>query len=703
MPRILVGVRLRPDSSTDSDTSKNVFNLNESKKSIDFSIAEMNHSFSFDHIFQPQTTQLQIFQNSCIQIIDSVLEGYNGCIFAYGQTGTGKTHTMSGNSSDLWNGIENNKGLAEGHGLVARTSLYLFEKSRSSPESYSFRMSILEIYNETIIDLLNPNSFSENNSAGTFTSAFAAAISSQPTTKLNIIETDGGVQIPNLHILPIDTPEAAIRIFYDTQMNRTVAEHELNRKSSRSHAIYTFYVTKTMDNKSGNKSDPIIHQSKIHLVDLAGSERSNKTKSVGKVQKEANYINKSLSFLEQVVLALGQTSRDHIPYRQSKLTYLLKDSLGGNCHTYMIACIWSKQDHLMETLSTLRFASRMKMIETHPVRNRLVAKESAPSRLLVQELNNLKKELAMRDMLSSISLDNSALWKPAMNDNQLLSVYKDTLNFNLKCPDAEESQSSNNSTSNIPSHVQQAMSEMENSFQIHNLTQIYVMMTLMRTSLWEANDNNEEKVKKSLEKALKKHSPYLSDNTSLKKIFSSFGGEKIDKEQVEDNKIEKSNNLEEEEEEEENNDQKISPEEKERLYKIFSEGEGANLLSSYEEVKNTLKENKLRQKEIITLLNEQKVIIDNASKKIEYIARLKGIEENDDVVFEEEFLKSDISIDQEEEIRSQLDLAKKKYRGAHKELQICKQQLNEIQSLKERAMATFLNAFNDYIESYLKG
>ena len=141
--------------------------------------------------------------------------------------------------------------------------------------------------------------------------------------------------------------------------------------------------------------DPEVVNSKIHLIDLAGSERVEKTGSIGNLQKEASHINRSLTFLEQVVIALTQSKRDHIPYRQSKLTYLLKDSLGGNCHTFMIACIWPHINHGWETLSTLRFAARMKNIENQPVRNHLIAKEPVSIKLVLQ-VEQLKREVMMR-------------------------------------------------------------------------------------------------------------------------------------------------------------------------------------------------------------------------------------------------------------------------------------------------------------------
>ena len=150
------------------------------------------------------------------------------------------------------------------------------------------------------------------------------------------------------------------------EMAKTTSQHNLNKVSSRSHSIFTLYIeTKTAVGDGSNK----VSYSKINLVDLAGSERVKKTGSEGQTLIEANYINKSLSFLEQVVVALSEKQRDHIPYRQSKLTNLLKDSIGGNSKTTMIANIWPETSNLEETISTLKFAVRMKKVSNEPTAN----------------------------------------------------------------------------------------------------------------------------------------------------------------------------------------------------------------------------------------------------------------------------------------------------------------------------------------------
>ena len=156
--------------------------------------------------------------------------------------------------------------------------------------------------------------------------------------------------------------EEALNFLFEGETNRTVSAHSLNKESSRSHCIYTIHL----ESKSRTESADKDVFSKLHLVDLAGSERIKKSMATGISLKEANYINKSLTFLEQVVVSVCDNKRSHIPYRQSKLTNFLKNSIGGNCMTVMIANIYPEPEHLDETISTLKFASRMMKVSNDP-------------------------------------------------------------------------------------------------------------------------------------------------------------------------------------------------------------------------------------------------------------------------------------------------------------------------------------------------
>jgi kinesin family protein 6/9 len=176
------------------------------------------------------------------------------------------------------------------------------------------------------------------------------------------------------------------------EASRAIAEHALNAGSTRSHCIFTLHLE--MKIMAGTKLNSV--HSKLNVVDLAGSERVKTTNSTGQLLVEARHINKSLTFLEQVVVALGDRQRQHIPYRQSKLTSLLKDSLGGNCRTLLIACIWLDRMHTEQTLSTLRFGTRMMRIANKPIRN-LELDRSEQVKVLEAEVALLKKEISMYD------------------------------------------------------------------------------------------------------------------------------------------------------------------------------------------------------------------------------------------------------------------------------------------------------------------
>ncbi len=191
------------------------------------------------------------------------------------------------------------------------------------------------------------------------------------------------------------TEEDVLNLLFEGTTNRAIAEHQLNKQSSRSHCLFSLHI----EQRSRVDSSDRVLASKLHLIDLAGSERVSKTHTTGVVLKEAQYINRSLSFLEQVVNALTDKGRDHVPFRQSKLTHYMKDSLGGNCRTVMLANIWGEASQIEETISTLQFAMRMMKVKTEAFLNL----QSDPAQLLKKyerEIRELKQELAMHDALT---------------------------------------------------------------------------------------------------------------------------------------------------------------------------------------------------------------------------------------------------------------------------------------------------------------
>lgn len=374
---VRVVVRGRPTASYASDN----FTFNEACDSIDMRVAKdvssgtVNNQqeswhFKLDKVMA-NASQEQVFESCAGDVVRSVMDGYNGTIMAYGQTGAGKTHTMTGG----------HVGFAD-RGIVPRSIAQIYAEAAARPENnITIRLSYVEIYNELMFDLLTDVAVSEQSG------------------DLHVVEdAKGGVQVKGVSNPVASREEEALHIFFQGDTNRHVAEHALNKGSTRSHCVFTIYV----ESRSRVESSEKVIFSKLHLVDLAGSERVKKTGTDGMMLKEASYINKSLSFLEQVVVALGDRNRDHVPYRQSKLTHMLKDSLGGNCKTTMIANIWPEAKMLEETTSTLRFATRMMRVTNESSIN-VHLDPALLLRKYERQIKELKQELAMHNTLANRS------------------------------------------------------------------------------------------------------------------------------------------------------------------------------------------------------------------------------------------------------------------------------------------------------------
>ena len=374
---VKVAIRTRP---TANFASKNL-KLDLEKKTIEVFIPkdysqgminnqQENWKFKFD-AFLHNSTQEEVFETCAQEIVKSVIEGYNGTVLTYGQTGAGKTYTMSGGSQNY-----------KFRGVIPRAIAQIFNEISSKPElSFIVKVSYVEIYNELIYDLLS-----------------STAPADQSGTIMIQDDLKYGIIVKGLTSVICNNEEDALNHLFEGETNRTVAEHKLNKSSTRSHCVFTIHL----ESRSRVESSEKVVFSKLNLVDLAGSERIKKTGSEGLTLTEANFINKSLSYMEQVVIALSEKGRDHVPYRQSKLTYLLKDSLGGNSKTLMIANIWPEPDHLEETISTLRFATRMMRVSNEATINI----ELDPLQLIERykkEARDLRQELTMHDTLANRS------------------------------------------------------------------------------------------------------------------------------------------------------------------------------------------------------------------------------------------------------------------------------------------------------------
>eukprot|EP00607_Mallomonas_marina_P009445 CAMPEP_0182420570 /NCGR_PEP_ID=MMETSP1167-20130531/5475_1 /TAXON_ID=2988 /ORGANISM="Mallomonas Sp, Strain CCMP3275" /LENGTH=648 /DNA_ID=CAMNT_0024596713 /DNA_START=41 /DNA_END=1987 /DNA_ORIENTATION=- len=284
--------------------------------------------YEFDRVFAPGSSQGIVFENvkpTCL----SVLDGYNVCIFAYGQTGSGKTFTMEGYGDEK--------------GISPRAINEIFDLigSMTLEWSYQVNFSMLEIYNENIRDLLDSTENAQKE-------------------RLDIRQTAEGNVVPGLTEVQVFSADQVLGLMADGQRNRAVGGHNMNALSSRSHMILTLSV-KGRSLKDGGAQ---VSSGKLHLIDLAGSERVGKTDATGERLKEAQNINKSLSSLGDVIAALGGKSKGgHVPYRNSKLTFLLQDSLGGNSKVLMFVNISPVAYNASESICSLNFASRCRNTE----------------------------------------------------------------------------------------------------------------------------------------------------------------------------------------------------------------------------------------------------------------------------------------------------------------------------------------------------
>uniref|UniRef100_A0A8C0GB84 Kinesin-like protein n=1 Tax=Chelonoidis abingdonii TaxID=106734 RepID=A0A8C0GB84_CHEAB len=332
---------------------------------------ELAKTFTFDAVYDASSKQADLYDETVRPLIDCVLQGFNGTIFAYGQTGTGKTYTMQGAWTD-----------PEKRGIVPNSFEHIFTHiSRSQNQQYLVRASYLEIYQEEIRDLL----------------------AKDQSKKLELKENpETGVYIKDLSSFVTKNVKEIEHVMNLGNQTRSVGSTNMNEYSSRSHAIFVITVECS---ETGLDGEDHIRVGKLNLVDLAGSERQSKMGGPGERPKEASKINLSLSALGNVISALVDGKSTHIPYRDSKLTRLLQDSLGGNAKTIMVATLGPASHSYDESLSTLRFANRAKNIKNKPRVN-----EDPKDTLLrefQEEIIRLKAQLEKRGMLSKKRRRNS--------------------------------------------------------------------------------------------------------------------------------------------------------------------------------------------------------------------------------------------------------------------------------------------------------
>lgn len=352
---INVSVRVRPLNKTELESkAKNVWSIDSNTH---ISHADSEHSFCFDHVFDEQSTNEQIYEHQIRPVIESVVQGFNAAVFAYGQTSSGKTFTMMGAGP-------------ENMGIIPLSIRHIFKSIQNMPSrEFLLRLSCLEIYNEVITDLLQ-----EGNS----------------NLKVKVLPT-GEVHVNKLTEKIVVSPDQILGFFKTASERRHVAETDMNEYSSRSHTVFRLVVE---SREHGNVG--AVSVATLYLIDLAGSERAGHT-NAGKARlKEGSHINRSLLTLGSVMRKLASSDPSHVPYRDSKLTHILQPALGGNSRTAIVCTVTPAQAYQDITASTLKFASNAKVIENKIKKNEIVDDQTLIKRLK-SEIEGLKKKLSTTD------------------------------------------------------------------------------------------------------------------------------------------------------------------------------------------------------------------------------------------------------------------------------------------------------------------
>ncbi|KAG1875275.1 P-loop containing nucleoside triphosphate hydrolase protein [Suillus tomentosus] len=343
-------------------------------------------TYPFDLVFGPEADQATIYHEVVSPMLDEVLTGYNCTLFAYGQTGTGKTYTMQGDLTPTPMGNPSSQA-----GMIPRVLFRLFHQLETSAIDYSVKISFVELYNEELRDLLA----SEMSAPAGSTQPMGKGGPADNQAGLKIFDdaSKKGVFIQGLEEIPVKDAADALALLTKGSHRRQIAATKFNDHSSRSHSVFAITIhTK----ETSSMGDDLLKVGKFNLVDLAGSENIGRSGAENKRAREAGMINQSLLTLGRVINALVERST-HVPYRESKLTRLLQDSLGGRTKTYIIATISPARSNMEETLSTLDYAIRAKSIRNKPEINQRMTRNSLLKEY-VAEIERLKADvLAARE------------------------------------------------------------------------------------------------------------------------------------------------------------------------------------------------------------------------------------------------------------------------------------------------------------------
>ncbi|XP_069347433.1 kinesin-like protein KIF21A isoform X5 [Eulemur rufifrons] len=489
-------------------------------------------AFTFDYVFDIDSQQEQIYIQCIEKLIEGCFEGYNATVFAYGQTGAGKTYTM-GTGFDV-NIIE------EEQGIISRAVKHLFKsieekkhtaiKSGLPPPDFKVNAQFLELYNEEVLDLFD-------------TTRDIDAKNKKSNIRIHEDST-GGIYTVGVTTRTVNTESEMMQCLKLGALSRTTASTQMNVQSSRSHAIFTIHVCQTRvcpqidaenatDNKMISESSQMNEfetlTAKFHFVDLAGSERLKRTGATGERAKEGISINCGLLALGNVISALGDKSKraTHVPYRDSKLTRLLQDSLGGNSQTIMIACVSPSDRDFMETLNTLKYANRARNIKNKVMVNQDRASQQINA--LRSEITRLQMEL-MEYKTGKRIIDEEGV--ESINDmfheNAMLQTENNNLRVRIKAMQETVDALRTRITQLVSDQANQVLARAgEGNEEISNMIHSYIKeIEDLRAKLLESEAVNEN-LRKNLTRATAR-SPYFGGSSTFSPTILSSDKETIE-------------------------------------------------------------------------------------------------------------------------------------------------------------------------------
>lgn len=506
---VRVGVRIRPQTPREIiDMCQMCTSVTPGEPQV---IIGSDKCFTYNYVFDTDSHQKEIYETCVGSLVESSLEGYNATVLAYGQTGSGKTYTMgTGFDVELAN---------EQKGIIPRAIHHLFDGIKSridiahetgvlAPE-FKVTVQFMELYNEEVIDLFNPS----------YTKEKVYKIHEDPY---------GGIQVKGVTFKTVQSAEEALQCLRLGALSRTTASTQMNTQSSRSHAIFTLHIKQQRlvpsedENVISNEFETL--SAKFHFVDLAGSERLKRTGATGERQKEGISINCGLLALGNVISALGDKTKRalHIPYRDSKLTRLLQDSLGGNSKTVMIACVSPSDRDFMETLNTLKYANRARNIKNKIFINQ--DKSSKTISQLRQQIAQLQLELVeYKQGKRIIGEDGTETVNDMFYENNMLQGEINNLRTRVKAMQETIDALTLRNTNLLAEKAMGGWINSGTNSEVADMVQAYLKeIEELRAKLMESN-NTCEQLRKQLSRSqspqrhsmLFNNSSFIDDNTSL--------------------------------------------------------------------------------------------------------------------------------------------------------------------------------------------